>query len=42
MIDLNYKQNDKQSTKDETPLGVVILGMFPFAALFAWIILSGI
>lgn len=40
MIDLSYKP--RKAEQAEEPLGIVVLGCMPFAALLAWIILSGI
>lgn len=41
MIDLSYKPR-KAETTNEDPLGIVILGSMPFAAMLAWIILTGL
>lgn len=34
MIDLNL--NSRKPKQDETPTGIVILGLMPFAVLFWW------
>ena len=40
MIDLNRKQPEKK--EEETPLGIVILAMMPFALGFWWILTQGL
>ena len=41
MIDLTYRAKTAKR-EEETPLGVVIICLMPFAALFTWMILSGL
>ena len=40
MIDLSRKPK-KEEKKDE-PLGVIILGVMPFALLWGWMIIKGL
>lgn len=40
MIDLSYKPRKAEPKED--PIGIVILGSMPFAAMLAWIILAGL
>ena len=42
MIDLTYRAKTNAKREEEPPLGVVIICLMPFAALFTWMILSGL
>ena len=39
MIDLNYKPKSTDSKNEDTPMGILILSLFPFAFLF-WLVLT--
>lgn len=39
MIDLNYHKPQPEKEEKETPLGIVVLAMLPFAGLF-WLIMT--
>jgi len=39
MIDLNYKKQETKKQEEDTPLGIQILVLMPFAILF-WAILT--